>query len=329
MRRGVALLAVGVILAAGVSGWWWTRQEAARRAREEVLRATGTVEVTHADVTSRVAGTLKWQKLEEGSRVLRGQPVAFVEVTQMAAQIRRDQATLERSRALLADLEAGSRSQEIREARGAVKAQEARTEHARKDWKRMSTLFDEGVIARADLDRYRELKDVTEANLEAARQRLALLEAGARTQTVEAQRQEVRRAEAVTAMNRALEADQVLEAPLSGVVLAKNREPGEYVLPGAVLATVGDLEDCWVRVYVASTQLGRVRLGQAARLRVDAYPDRVFEGRVTEIAQDAEFTPRQTLTQEERANLVFFVKVKILRPQGILKPGLPVDVELP
>ena len=71
------------------------------------------------------------------------------------------------------------------------------------------------------------------------------------------------------------------------------------------------------------------RLGQAARLRVDAYPDRVFEGRVTEIAQDAEFTPRQTLTQEERANLVFFVKVKILRPQGILKPGLPVDVELP
>ena len=83
------------------------------------------------------------------------------------------------------------------------------------------------------------------------------------------------------------------------------------------------------RIYVASTQLGRVRLGQAARLKVDSYPDRIFRGKVTEIAQDAEFTPRQTLTQEERANLVFFVKVKIENPQGILKPGLPVDVELP
>ena len=170
---------------------------------------------------------------------------------------------------------------------------------------------------------------MTGGNLEAARQRLALLEAGTREQTLQAQRLEVKRAEAVVEIDEALQGDQTVRAPLSGVVLSRNREPGEYVVPGSVLATVGDLEDCWVRIYVASTQLGRVRLGQTARLKVDSYPDRTFRGKVTEIAQDAEFTPRQTLTQEERANLVFFVKVKIENPQGILKPGLPVDVELP
>lgn len=328
MKRRALALGVLVLLLGG-GGWWWHRRTAERAEEERIVRATGTVEVTHGDVTCRVAGTLKWQKLAEGSRVAAGAPVAFVEVPQMEAQTRRDRAALERNRAVLADLEAGARGQELREARANVRAQEARTAHALADWKRMRTLFDEGVVAQADLDRVREVRDVTAGNLEAARQRLALLEAGTREQTLQAQRLEVKRAEAVVEIDEALQGDQTVRAPLSGVVLSRNREPGEYVVPGSVLATVGDLEDCWVRIYVASTQLGRVRLGQAARLKVDSYPDRTFRGKVTEIAQDAEFTPRQTLTQEERANLVFFVKVKIENPQGILKPGLPVDVELP
>ena len=96
----------------------------------------------------------------------------------------------------------------------------------------------------------------------------------------------------------------------------------------AVLATVADLSDCWVKIYLPSTVLGRVKLGSSAEVRVDSFPDRAFQGRVRKISDKAEFTPRQSLTTEERANLVFAVEVSVDNPDGVLKPGMPADVIL-
>ncbi|MDF2634104.1 MAG: hypothetical protein K0R78_978 [Pelosinus sp.] len=113
---------------------------------------------------------------------------------------------------------------------------------------------------------------------------------------------------------------------LNGVVLNKNYQNGEFVNPGSAIATIGDLNDCWVKVYISSEQLGLIKLGQSVDVKIDAYPDKVFAGNIKEISQNAEFTPRQSITQKERANLVFYVKVKIDNSEGILKPGMPADV---
>ena len=123
-------------------------------------------------------------------------------------------------------------------------------------------------------------------------------------------------------------ADTVVPSPLGGVILSKNYEEGEFVPAGAVLATVADLSDCWVKIYLPSTVLGRVKLGSSAEVRVDSFPDRAFQGRVRKISDKAEFTPRQSLTTEERANLVFAVEVSVDNPDGVLKPGMPADVIL-
>ena len=121
-------------------------------------------------------------------------------------------------------------------------------------------------------------------------------------------------------------ADTNVVSPLSGRVLSKNYEQGEYVNAGVSIATIGDMKDCWVKVFVSTAQMGQIRLGQAVKVKIDAYPDRAFRGEIREISQNAEYTPRQSITQRERANMVFAVKVKIDNPDEIMKPGLPADV---
>jgi len=104
---------------------------------------------------------------------------------------------------------------------------------------------------------------------------------------------------------------------------------GEMATPGVAILTLGDLDHMWVTVYIKETDLGRVKLGQEARVSVDSFPGKEYPGRVTHISEKAEFTPKTIQTKEERVKLVFAVKVAIGNADGELKPGMPADVELP
>lgn len=167
--------------------------------------------------------------------------------------------------------------------------------------------------------------EAAQAEANAARDRLALLEAGPRPGQVDAARAQVAEAEAALAQARARLADTRLEAPLDAVVLRKNLEPGATATPGTPVLTLVDLQSLWLRAYIPEVELGRVRLGQRARMTVDTFPGVPFEGRVSEIAAEAEFTPRNVQTQKERVNLVFRVKIAVANPDGRLKPGMPAD----
>ena len=114
-------------------------------------------------------------------------------------------------------------------------------------------------------------------------------------------------------------------SPLSGVVLSKNIEPGEYVAPGTAVVTVGDLVNVWLRGYIEETDWGRVKVGQRAWVTTDTCPDKKYEGRVSFIAQEAEFTPKNVQTQKERVKLVYRIKIDITNPNMELKPGMPAD----
>lgn len=167
--------------------------------------------------------------------------------------------------------------------------------------------------------------EAARAEVKAARDRLALLEAGPRPGQIEAALAQVAQAEAALAQARARLADTRIEAAMDGVVLRKNLEPGATAAPGAAVVTLVDPGSLWLRAYIPETDLGRVRLGQRARITVDAFPGQPFEGRVTEIASKAEFTPRNVQTQKERVSLVFRLKIGVSNPDGRLKPGMPAD----
>jgi multidrug resistance efflux pump len=167
--------------------------------------------------------------------------------------------------------------------------------------------------------------EAAEAEVRAVRQRLALLEAGPRPGQVETARAQVAQAEGALGQAWARLADTRIEAPFDGVVLRKDLEPGATATPGTPILTLVDPRTLWLRSYVPEADLGRVRLGQPARVAIDAFPRETFPARVSEIASEAEFTPRNVQTQKERVNLVFRVKLSIVNPDGRLKPGMPAD----
>ncbi len=295
-------------------------------AREDGITATGTIEVTRADVMPKVNGYLSELKIEAGDSVKAGQVVARISRPDLEAQLLRDEAALVKAQVQLTDLEKGARSQEVQAAVANLSSAQAVYAKAKTDLDRYRTLFRDGAIAAQQLDAAQSSYDVAANALAAAQAQLSLVQEGNRPDVIEAQRLEVKRSQAIVDASRALLADTAVTVPINGLVLTKNFENGEYINPGSALATVGDMSDCWVKVYISSTQLGLIKVGQAVSVKVDSFPNRTFAGSIKEISQSAEFTPRQSITQRERANLVFAVKVRVDNAEGILKPGMPADV---
>ncbi|MCP5099484.1 MAG: HlyD family efflux transporter periplasmic adaptor subunit [Chloroflexi bacterium] len=187
------------------------------------------------------------------------------------------------------------------------------------------SLADAGIAAAA------AQVSVAEGQLAQAQAQLARLQAGATPEEIAALRAQVAQAEAVlTAAAAALTAvdiqiDQAtLTAPVGGIVLERLLQIGELAVPGAPLFTVANLDDVTLTVYVPEAELGKVFLGQDVDVTVDAY-DRAFMGVVSHIASQAEFTPKNVQTQEERVHMVFAVKVRLDNPDQLLKPGMPAD----
>ncbi|MBM3334945.1 efflux RND transporter periplasmic adaptor subunit [Candidatus Sumerlaeota bacterium] len=277
----------------------------------------------------------------------------------IAATIDSRQAELGQAKASLRELESGSRTQEIAEADAAVERAKTESDLARRDWERIEGLYNSGVASAAQRDAARARLDAAKAALDQANQRVSLVREGARTERIDAARAlverskaglrgaratqtelelkklersiryaEVRSARAELAIIETQLADSVLVAPVSGVVLTKSAEPGEVLAAGSPVVTLGDLDHPWVRAYIDETDLGRVRLGDRALVRSDSFPDKTYEGRVSFIASEAEFTPKQIQTLEERTRWVYRVKIDLPNLNHELKLNMPVEGEI-
>lgn len=167
-----------------------------------------------------------------------------------------------------------------------------------------------------------------EAAVLAAQANLAAVKAGPMAEDIDVARTQVRETEAALATVEVQLAKQSLTAPRAGLISQKLVEVGELASPGTTLLELSDIETVDLTVYIPETQIGRVKLGQLARVTPDAYPDQLFEGVVSFIAHEAEFTPKNVQTQEERANLVFAVKITLDNADRRLRPGMPADAEI-
>jgi multidrug resistance efflux pump len=164
-----------------------------------------------------------------------------------------------------------------------------------------------------------------EAQVAIAQATLDELEAGPTAEEVALAEAQVRQAEAAVRLVDAQIAQLTLTAPLDGIVATRSAQVGETAKAGVPLLTIANLDEVTLVLYIPENRVGQVRLGQEVEVRVDSFPERVFGGQVASIAGQAEFTPRNVQTQEERVNLVFAVRVRIPNPDGALKPGMPAD----
>ncbi len=382
------LLIPVVVVAAAAAGWLVWRNLGNNNDR---ILISGNIELTEVDIAFKTAGKLVERAVAEGQEVQAGQVVARLDREQLerqreaqlaalaaaesqlaqartaarwqkeavAADLEARRAELGAAGARLQELRAGSRPQEIREARAAVAAARSEFERASSDWERAQVLYSNDDISTAQRDQFRARFESAQAALRQAEQRASLVEAGPRTETIEAAASQVARARAAVkaAEANALEvrrreqeiaarqaeteriraqiavidqqlADTVAVSPISGVVLVEAAEPGEVVAPGTPVLTVGDIDRPWLRGYITATDLGRVKIGNPVRVSTDSFPGKTYNGRVSFIASEAEFTPKQIQTREERVKLVYRVKIDVENPGRELKNNMPADAEI-
>lgn len=381
------LIPVVVVIVAAVLVWrfWGNGDE------DGILRLSGNIELTEVTMSFKTPGRVVELAVDEGDEVRVGQTVARLDRSELERGVEREQAGVRMAEAMLVqvrtgveyqraalggelalrraeltaaearlrELEAGSRPQEIEQARAA--AAEARTQHqqAAADWKRAQRLFSNDDISAQQRDQFRARFEATRALLERALQAAALVEAGPREEQIEQQQavverakaalklteaggielrrreeevaaraQEVKRAAAQHGVVASQLSDRVLESPVDGIVLEKSAETGEVVAAGAAVVKIGDIDRPWVKGYISERDLGRVHLGMPVAVHSDSYPGKEYKGRVTFINSEAEFTPKQIQTQEERVKLVYRIKVEVENPGRELKSNMPVDAEI-
>lgn len=290
------------------------------------LMATGTVEITKLEVTPRLSGYIRNLSIDTGSRVKTTDILFEIERQDLTEQLKADRYALQQSEAKLQDLLNGPRPQEIKASSSVLNSNLAVLEVATTDLIRYRQLYEQRAISKQQLDLIQKNYDVALNNANNARAQLELLQEGARPEQITAQKAETEKLKAILAANKSVLADSILTSNLDGVVLSRNFENNEYVTAGSPVLTIANLQDCWIKVYIASNELGKIYLGQKVLVNVDSFPKESFQAIVKEISDKAEFTPRQSITKNERANMVFAVKVKLDNTDEKLKPGMPADV---
>lgn len=274
-------------------------------------------------------------------------------------EISQAQAAVENAQARLQQLLDGSRPQEIQSAKAGVDQALADMEKKKADMDRAKKLYQDKYIAAQDWDAAKTAYDMAVANYKKAQENYDLVVEGPRKEEIAAGRAQLEQSQAAlrlakthriqidvlkkelaTARGQVKEAASALEviqtqieysnlyAPTSGVVLVKNAEPGEFVVPGGAVVTLGQIEKPWLKAFINESDLGRVKLGQKVSVTTDTYPGKEYPGKVTFISSEAEFTPKNVQTAKERVKLVYRIKVALENPQNELKPGMPADAQI-
>jgi HlyD family secretion protein len=274
-------------------------------------------------------------------------------------EVSQAQSAVQAAHARLQQLLAGSRPQEVQASKAGLDQAQADLVKRKSDMDRAEKLFKSNFISAQEWDSAINAHDVAAANLRKAQETYALVVEGPRREEIDTARAlweqaqaalklakahrlqvEVSRKELLTAQAQIKEASTAmavietqigysrLMAPLSGVVLVKNAEAGEFVVPGGAVVTLGDVDKPWLKAFINENDLGRVKLGQKVSVATDSYPGKVYPGKITFLSSEAEFTPKNVQTAKERVKLVYRIKVSLENPRGELKPGMPADAKI-
>ena len=318
------IIAIVVFFLCAFAFRWFTM----RRNVPKYVRASGMIEVQEVQLAPQASGRIDELYIEESQKVKKGDLIAKISLDGADDLVNSAEAGLAAARAQLAQLKNGFRSEQVAAAKANAAAAKIQYQQAEKDKQRFERLAKEGAVARRNAELAAEKANAKREAMNAANEQYTLLARGNRAEDIAAAAANVKRLEAEVGRAKTALAYKEFRSPVDGVVLTKNYEQGDVIAAGAPLATLGQTDRCWVKIYIPSSQLGLVRVGQTADVTIDAYPNSVFLGKVSKVNDQAEYNPRLSLTQNERANMVFWIKVTIDNAEGVLKPGMPADVKL-
>lgn len=343
MKRIIAIIAV-LSVGLGVALYFQLRKLDAPSLAP--AGGTGIIEGVEVDIVTRIPARIQRITAEAGDKVEAGQVLVELDCSEPRAALNQARAGLAAAEAQVQAAEAGVEAASLnsRAARMAVEVVQAQVasvevgkQNANREAERVASMSQAGAISTSRLDQaqtaVQNLSHQIEglkANKQAVREKAM----AARGQVSMAQAQvlaaraQVEVAKAAVMRVETVVVECVLKAPRAGLVLSRNFEPGEAVLPGAKLMTLVDLSSVRTTFYLPNAELAAAAPGKAVSVRADAWPDDTFTGRIRQVSAKAEFTPRNVQTREDRDRLVYGVEIELANPEGKLRPGMPVEVAI-
>lgn len=293
--------------------------------RNSYIKLSGIVEGKEVEVSSKIPGRIKEIYVDEGDRVKENDIIAVIDSSDYEIQKKQIEAIVESASANLKLLERGARREDIRVAEELLKQAETNLRSAERDWNRAKRLFEEKSITEKQWEDARTKYEFALAQFKQSEENLKKLRRGVREEEIELAKAKLKEAIAgLEAIEKRIK-DCEIHAPLDGIVSVKLRERGEVVNAGTPIVKIINSEKVYIYVYIPEKEIGLIKIGGIAEVRVDSFPEKKFEGRIVYISPEAEFTPKQIQTEDERTKLVFKTKIEMDNREGIFKVGMPAD----
>ncbi|MGA8180055.1 MAG: efflux RND transporter periplasmic adaptor subunit [Desulfobacterales bacterium] len=325
MKRLFRIIFLVVLVSIGVLGVRWFVNVEEKGSGAE-LKIYGNIDIRKADLAfneqERIAGVL----VEEGDRVAKGQVLAMLQTHRLQAQIKEAEAQIAAQQEVVKRLEAGTRSQEIAQARAELAAAKATVHNSMLNFERVSQTSGAGATSEQALDNARAQFDVDKAQLDVKKKALNLALEGPRKEDIAAAKATLEAFEASLLLLKIRLGEMTLISPAPGIIQNRILEPGEVANPSRPVVTLALIDPKWVRAYVPEPDLGRINLGMKARVLSDSFPDQSFKGWIGFISPVAEFTPKTVETEDLRTKLVYEVRVFVHDLKDQLRLGMPVTV---
>ena len=324
-KRIIRIIVLAVVVTAVIFGVRWQKNHENGRT-DGTLKLYGSIEIRDASLAFTEQERIDAVLVEEGDRIEAGQVLARLKTDRLAAQIREAGARIAAQEELVKRLTAGSRRQEIEQARAHLAAAQADVQNADRNYQRIQKTSGTGATSDQTLDDAKSRFEMARANLKIAESALALSLEGPRKEDIAAAEKNLEALEASLSLLNIRLSDMTLTAPASGIIQNRILEPGEMAGPAKPVLTLALTDPKWARVFVSEPDLGRISSGTAAKVYSDSFPGEAIEGWIGFISPIAEFTPKAVQTEELRTKLVYEVRVFVKDPEDKLRLGMPVTV---
>ncbi|MBN2443204.1 MAG: efflux RND transporter periplasmic adaptor subunit [Spirochaetales bacterium] len=292
------------------------------------ISASGTIEATSVMLSSKGGGVITDVYADEGAIVKKGDILAEIDHIILDLQLRQAKVGVDLAKLDLTLLTKGARIEDIKQAEEALISAKTNLEQATEDYNRMNNLFAKGSVTQKQKDDAAARLTLAQAQYNTTDQALKKLKNLARPEDLDKAKLRIEQMQLQVKILEEQIRDATIVAPIAGVISHKLIETGELVTPGRALFSLLETEKLSIMIYITEPEMGKVRLNQKAGIFIDSFPEREFRGSVTYISPEAEFTPKNIQTKEDRVKLVYGVKISIQSPEGILKPGMPADAIL-
>lgn len=289
------------------------------------IKASGNIEATNVIVSSQVNGNVLRILKDEGDKLNKGDTVIVIDPEIYELKLQEALASKDFAEAQYHLIKKGARDEDVNQAEENLRQAQTTFNLAETDKERMEKLYKSQTITKKQYDDAVANYEISQARLNSAKENFQKVKNLSRPEELKQAEANLNRAKASVNMIQKNLNDCFVTSPSSGYITKKFIEVGETAGMMSSLFQVADLSSVEIIIYIPETELGNVKLDQRAEITVDTYPEKSFEGKVIYISPEAEFTPKNIQTQEERTKLVFAVKIKIANTDFELKDGMPAD----